>query len=348
MDVNLLVKMKKGVVLAAVVLHLAGFVGTITSARAAEEATPQQLLSRAIQATAWRARSHVEARYHSVVQHSPNEVRESRGRTEVFIDGPSRRLLHFADDDTRLLDILVHDNRRIALIGEVATYSDDPHWLEMTSGFDASPSPVFGAFLEGVYVFKKWGPPLDLARALAEGKMDDAIGLEQIGDLTCHVVTVHGDTWSWKLWIAPERGYNLVRQEIRREVAPGERSVQTVDQTEFEFMEPVGWVAKRGRITGITTWAGGESQTRVEVDRTKVSLPPDFAALKAFQPPPIADGTPVVIQEANPDMSDVVSDPIRHVWKDGQPVLDYDPQTVERIRRRVEEVKRERDRPPQR
>jgi hypothetical protein len=336
-------KMNCNLVLFSLVAYLAMPGWNHHPAMAAEARTPEQILARAIQATAWRDKSHIVSSHHLVIRRSLDEVSEISGRTEMFQNGSSRRAIKYAQDETRLMDILIHVNRRVALIGEIAHYSEDPLFIEMSSGFDASPTREFGAFLDGVYLVRLWGPPLDLARAAAEGKVDDAVGEEKVQNLTCHVVTIRGETWSWKLWIAPERGYNLARQEISREPAPGERSVGTVDDVEFEFLEPTGWVVSRGRYSDTKTRAGGELASTLQVQRTRIDPDPDFDALGAFQLPAIPDGTTVIISEGNPAGGDPVRDPIRHVWKDGKPVPAYSPEAVERIRRRVEEVKRARE-----
>jgi hypothetical protein len=339
--------------------HVPALCGLISSilAGVAAAADPVELLFKLNQAFEWRdtslVRSEYQFRFHDVVD-GRNERRAS-GWSEWAEGGGRTSLKLFtnaveADDHPGHLRYVIGTaDFTLHWQGSYVQFIDVPHPQNDAMLFSA----VFveaGHFLSGRFLagIEEW-PILDLRELhrrveAGELRLDPQVGREVIGDLECSIVRLEGNQMKLTLWLAPERGCNPVRVLMDTTQLPGQGAgTQELRDVTFMQDDQGRWLLKSGTLTiHFPRYSEGRGRAgNYSVHRTHVDTDPELDE-KRFEIPEIPDGTEVG-RLVRADSGELVPDPVRHQWKDGKPVPAYSPEAVERIRRRVEEVKRARE-----
>lgn len=155
-----------------------------------------------------------------------------------------------------------------------------------TQGFD-------GSFLLGR--MGGIGSASKMAELMSDSKGLKLIGQEPIGDSLCYIIeakTVHG---TFTVWIAPEKGYNVLKYVIHRsgnDISQDDihfedqgitECVEVADSIDVRKIDGV-FIPISGKLTD-TVKAGDdwERTDHVEVKCSKIVLNPDFVALEAFK-----------------------------------------------------------------
>jgi hypothetical protein len=147
--------------------------------------------------------------------------------------------------------------------------------------------PEFGSFLEGQQ------GNLDIAQFLAKQR-ELRESAEDIGGVSCRVISAAGREGEVTIWIAPSKGFNALKWTYHK-TAPddfngrplGQIGIDdwliVVDSVEVQQVEG-RWFAVAGRFTLTTHFHDGEVKvTRVTVRRKDIETKVDFAKLNAFQ-----------------------------------------------------------------
>jgi hypothetical protein len=169
-----------------------------------------------------------------------------------------------------------------------------------------------------------------------------ALAGNQVVDGTpCGVVASHTPNGDLKIWIAPEKGYTIIRFELRRGALPEEfrdrhgqpfRSFSSVfDQAKVRTIEG-RQILVGGRVTNVLVQSDGSEVTETYIlERETVDLSPDFASYHAFETTDIPDGIEARYF-GRPG-------PMRYVWKSGKALPYYDPNLLSGIEQSVQSTK---------
>ncbi len=296
---------------------------------------------KAIDATSWTSNAHIRFSfvYRSIGDFGPGVKEEGSGTGEILVSPEALRSIRIHAPDKAgagaHVETLVQPGRRVLWVkGSRVQYTESKAVIESAAGFDRGLN-FMGWFLDGAFTDQIYHP-LTFEVAIANGRVDPNIRDEKIGDMNCRVVSVLGDGWVLQVWIVPERDHNFARYRfVSKETAGSTRKAFRVDVDDVRFeAQPDGkWVVKSGRIRNLVTDPEhGERGNEVVVDRTFIDLSPDFKVLGAFEPIPIPDGEPAILEEADEKGKRLPPSGIRLMWKDGGLAPAYDPKVVEEIR----------------
>jgi hypothetical protein len=220
-------------------------------------------------------------------------------------------------------------------------YTESPQVIKNAAILDRGMAEM-GWFLDGVFTENVHGLT-DLAALGRLGKIQPEVGDERRDGLDCKRVQVMGDSWNLRIWIVPSRGCNFAGYEFD---SPANSSPQpsqlhiVVDAIQFQQATDGTWLISGGRLTRREVAASGEvTVSKVVVKRSEIDRSPDFGKLKAFDLPPIPNGTEVLLSEADKDGKPVPRNSgLKYMWKDGAAVPAYDPRLIERIRQQLQQA----------
>lgn len=200
--------------------------------------------------------------------------------------------------------------------------------------------------LEGTVYLDAISPIFDLTEVAKRGLVTRQAD-EKIGDLHCNVLVAKGDGWFLTVWAVPSRGYNLARYHLRTSADPKTERPEGdtyVYQIKHRQLSTGTWISDGAQYychQKPSNDPKDEYWVTASFLRSNIDLSPDFSGAKAFEPPVIPDGTKVVLLEDDKEGKPHFST-FPHVWKSGKPVPAFDPDTVERLRKRVEDAKQNR------
>lgn len=312
--------------------------------------SPEQLLQKAIDATAWTRNVHMrlEYRIRSIgwVQEDfglgpPVNLDEQSGTGEVFVSGQRLRSIRqnapAGGFDGAHVDTLVTPDRRIFWVkGHSVAYTESKLLIEQAEVLDRA-SMLMGWFLDGNISDQIYGL-FTFATALKLGKVQPNAPEENLGDIPCRVVDVVGDSWELRVWVAPTRDFNFARFTFDSKADPkiGRKEVHCdIKQIKYQQLQDGKWIIKAGTFQFTAPFKDrGERGYETTVTRTFVDLNPDFEKLKAFDVPAIPDGERVLLEETDESGKRKQSG-VKHMWKDGKVVPAYDPKVIERIERQM-------------
>jgi len=320
----------------------------------ASDLSPDQLLRKAVDATTWTGNMHLRLDFRTrpygwATADIPAGVtfHELSGSGEIYASGDRLRILKQNADlngyKGAYVDTLVLPPRRIMWVknGSVQ-YSESQPIIEHTASLDRG-SPLMGWFLDGVLTDQIYHP-FTFSTALRIGKVQPNAPEETLAGIPCRVVDVVGDSWELHVWVAPSRGYNFARYKFDSEANPKIKRAEfhtDIDQIQYEQLANGTWIIQGGRLLNLAPDShGGQHGDETVVNRTSIDVSPDFEKLKAFELPPIPDGTPVFIRKADGDGNEIKDDSgVENVWKDGKVESGpaFDPKVIEQMRKALDD-----------
>lgn len=320
-------------------------------------ASAEQMLEHLSKALEWRDHSRVRSEFHLRFQDADGgNVRESVGWSDWAESNGKFHLRLFSkrpgdpDEDGMMRYLIATPQFRLHWPGAYVQYSEAPSAIRTS----VSVAMVFieaGHFLSGRFLGgTEENPIVDLRNLHSEVKsgrlrLDGQVEHQLIEGLQCVVIPLRGEQIKLTLWLAPERGYNPVRVLIDTAERP-DLGAGTQDLRGVTFIQDAQgrWLLESGTLSvHFPRYSKGRGRSgSYHVRRTHIETQPELNE-KLFAIPEIPDGTEVILGVEN-ERGELVDDPIRHHWKDGRPVPAFDPEAVERIRRRVQEAKRARER----
>lgn len=342
--------------IAAVSLFLLGWAAPLSALGADPlESTAEVLLRKAADASGWMRSAHVKLEFQAT-RLKPIDAQAARppgnkGWGEIWQSGPYLHVIkqNVEEDDSEgaRVEILRTPQRRICWQkGTIVQYTESPAVMKKSESLDYGFHEL-GWFLNGVFP-NQVHPLFRLSNAGELGRVQPTVGEEQLGDLACHVVDITGDSWSLRLWIAPQRDYNLAKLSFNCQANPKLRYKEqriVIDDIGYRQMESGAWVVESGtfRYHTLDHAPDRERQIEIHVRRTTIELNPDFEKLNAFALPPIPNGEKVHRTEVDAQGKEVdVYAGIKHIWKDGAIVPAYDPEFIQRVEKLIKQNRQDR------
>jgi len=144
--------------------------------------------------------------------------------------------------------------------------------------------------------------------------------MESIGENQCYVIEANTKHGRYKIWIDPERGYNIAKAIIRRSegdiinhgryiLKDGESVFTSLNNVSFEKIDNI-WIPMEADAVNANN-VKGDSRTKVHYKNTEVILNPDHEALGSFVPDDVRNGAKVFVAGI---------DNISYTWQDGKVV----------------------------
>ncbi len=160
-------------------------------------------------------------------------------------------------------------------------------------------------------------------------KMSVREKMDIVGGVKCYVIDALTKRGKYKLWIAPEHGYNIVQAKVQRSpgdiaykgpVQKGRKRYVALKNVRFEKIDNT-WIPMAAEIEDKSICANGEYGIRKWFyKQTEIILNPDHDALGSFLPYDITNGSTVVL---------VTGETSRRLrWQDGK-IVDKDGREVE-------------------
>lgn len=197
----------------------------------------------------------------------------------------------------------------------------------------------YGNFLQGVTFI---GAGITNIADVLTSDTGANLDTEVINGTLCYVIKAKVPQGSVTAWIAPDKGFNLLKyiihkgsEDLFKEKPMDETGMEewtvTVDSIEFEKIGEI-FVPVSGRLTNKILFKGGDTKTTsVRVKRSNIQIRPDFKAMGAFKIN-LPDGTPVIIEEVPG---------IIYKWQDGKLIPGIDEYAMEQIDRISDELRAE-------
>jgi hypothetical protein len=144
---------------------------------------------------------------------------------------------------------------------------------------------------------------------------------EQIDQVQCYVIDARTPTGKYAIWIAPERGHNILKATVDYK----ENSVScSLERVECKKIDDV-WVPIEGYYTHNQSFPNGQYAKSVRHHKiTDIMLKPDHEATHSFVPDDIKNGAWVQIDPV-PGQRIIIRD--LPLWQNGR-VVDHDGRTL--------------------
>jgi hypothetical protein len=184
----------------------------------------------------------------------------------------------------------------------------------------------------------------EAATVSVEERMDEVDGFQ------CYVISAVSRHGSYRVWINPERGYNIAKAEVKKKggdlawdkrldfkpnAVPGMKSPPpamesfsfTMKNVLFENVDNV-WIPMEADWDSVFKYEDGSvTQGHNHHKRTEITLNPDHDAMGSFVPD-IPDGTRVIVEG---------SSGVKYTWFGGRAIGDVDAYVVEELDEVVEQ-----------
>ena len=193
----------------------------------------------------------------------------------------------------------------------------------------ASDDFYYGGFLDGLFLGLR--KTANMAELLSQSDMLRVIGKEDINETVCYIVEAETEEARFRVWIAPEKGYNMLKATIDSSIAPGSIVIDSIEVQKINGI----FVPVAGRFVETFKVKDGVKTVHAKVKRSQIDLNPDFEALGAFRLA-LPDGSRIDDRDSG----------ISYQVFGGEMVPNVDEAVIEQIDKMTEEIMAEGKVPP--